>query len=142
MKKVFLTLLTGMLWACNSYEPQPIQLNIDSCDYCKMTIANSQFSAELITQKGRCYKFDDLACMIQFAQSNTVVPYRAFYVNDYLKANHLMAVEKAYLLKGGSISSPMRGNFAAFADEAHQKKMAQQLHAQLMNWSVAYKSYQ
>ncbi|MBS7786607.1 nitrous oxide reductase accessory protein NosL [Flavobacterium sp. CYK-55] len=142
MKKVFLMLLLWSLWSCNGYEPQPIELNIDSCDFCKMTIANSKFSAELITQKGRCYKFDDLACMIQFAQSNTVVPYRAFYVNDYLQDNHLIAVEKAYLLKGGSINSPMRGNFAAFADEANQKKMAQTYQAQLISWSSAYKSYQ
>jgi copper chaperone NosL len=142
MRKVFLMVLLCGLWSCNRFEPQPIELNVDSCDFCKMTISNSKFSAELITQKGRCYKFDDLACMIQFAQSNTVVPYRAFYVNDFLKEHQLMAVEKAYFIKGGSINSPMRGNFAAFADEANQKKMAQTYQAQLMSWSSAYKSYQ
>ncbi|MBS1533758.1 MAG: nitrous oxide reductase accessory protein NosL [Bacteroidetes bacterium] len=142
MKKWFLILPMFLLMACNRNDPQPIKLNVDACDFCKMTISNARFSAELITQKGRCYKFDDLACMIQFAQSNTVVPYRAFYVNDYLKQNHLMTVEKAYFIKGGSINSPMRGNFAAFADQTNQKKYAQQYQAELLNWSAAYKSYQ
>lgn len=142
MKKIFLTLLaTGFLMSCGSKEPKPIKLNADPCDFCKMTISNSKFAAQLITQKGRHYKFDDIACMIQFAKSNTVVPYEAFFVNDYLKDNSFIPVEKSFLLKGGTINSPMRGNCAAFATMGKQQAYQNQLHAKAITWKEVYNSY-
>ncbi|CAM3284728.1 Nitrous oxide reductase [Flavobacterium longum] len=140
--KIFLTLLTTcFLMSCGAKEPKPIKLNADDCDFCKMTISNGKFAAQLITQKGRHYKFDDIACMIQFAKSNTVVPYEAFFVNDYLKDNSFIPVEKSFLLKGGTINSPMRGNCAAFATANEQKEFQTQLHAEAMTWEQVYNSY-
>ena len=133
---VFLSLLS-----CGSNEPKPIKLNVDSCDFCKMTIANGKFSAELITQKGRYYKFDDLACMVQFAKSNTVVAYESFFVNDYLKDNTFIPVEKAYFIKSEKINSPMRGNFAAFASPKEQTEYGKKFEAQSMTWSEVYNAY-
>ena len=78
-KAVFLLFASLVLISCMSGEPKPLQFNSDACDFCKMTIANGQFGAELITEKGRYYKFDDVACLIHFAKSNTVVPYKAFF---------------------------------------------------------------
>lgn len=140
--KIFLTLLaTCFLMSCGSKEPKPIKLNADACDFCKMTISNGKFAAQLITQKGRHYQFDDIACLIQFAKSNTVVPYESFYVNDYLKENTFIPVEKSFLLKGGTINSPMRGNCAAFATVNEQKEFQTQLHAEAMTWEEVYNSY-
>lgn len=140
--KIFLTLLTTcFLMSCGNKEPKPIKLNTDACDFCKMTISNGKFAAQLITQKGRHYKFDDIACLIQFAKSNTVVPYESFYVNDYLKDNSFIPVEKSFLLKGGRINSPMRGNCAAFATVNEQKEFQTQLHAEAMSWEEVYNSY-
>lgn len=133
----FLTLIS-----CDSNEPKPIKINTDSCDFCKMTIANGKFGAELITQKGRYYKFDDLACMVQFAKSNTVVPYQSFFVNDYLEDNMLIPVETAYFIKGGKINSPMRGNVAAFSSAKEQNEFGKKLEAQTITWSEVYNVYQ
>ncbi|WP_333878868.1 nitrous oxide reductase accessory protein NosL [Flavobacterium sp.] len=134
-----ITLLT--LISCGSNEPKPIKLNIDSCDFCKMTIANGKFGAELITQKGRYYKFDDLACMVQFAKSNTVVPYQSFFVNDYLKDNTLISVEAAFFIKSDKLNSPMRGNMAAFSTAAQQGEYTKKLGAQTLTWSEVYNTY-
>lgn len=142
MRTVLLVSLTFLsLISCGSNEPKPIKLNVDSCDFCKMTIANGKFGAELITQKGRYYKFDDLACMVQFAKSNTVVPYQSFFVNDYLKDNTLISVESAFFIKSDKISSPMRGNMAAFSTAAQQSEYAKKLAAQTLTWSEVYNTY-
>ena len=77
MKSLFIVLITFLMVSCGSNEPKPINLNTDMCDFCKMTIANGKFGAELITQKGRYYKFDDVSCMVQFAKSSEV-PAKAF----------------------------------------------------------------
>lgn len=79
--------------------------------------------------------------MIQFAKSNTVVPYEAFFVSDYLNDNSFIPVEKSFLLKGGTINSPMRGNCAAFATVAEQKEFQTKLNAETMTWKQVYNSY-
>ena len=142
MKKTALILIVlSVLFSCASGEPKPLQLNSDTCDFCKMTIANGQFGAELITQKGRYYKFDDVACMIHFAKSNTVVPYKAFFVCDYLKDNTLMAVETSTFLKGGDINSPMHGNAIAFTTKKEAQRYQPQWKAELLTWKELYSSY-
>jgi copper chaperone NosL len=106
----------------------------------KMTISNSKFAAQLITQKGRHYKFDDIACMIQFAKSNTVVPYEAFFVNDYLKDNSFIPVEKSFLLKGGTINSPMRGN-CCFCNNGQTTRISKPTACRSHHLKEVYNSY-
>ncbi len=109
MKRVAFILFTiGVLNSCNSNEPKPIKLNSDSCDNCKMTISNGKFGAELITEKGRHYKFDDISCMVKFAKSGTTIPAKVFFVSDYLQDNTLIAADKAFYLKGRRHQQPNR----------------------------------
>lgn len=130
-----------ILVSCGTDEPKPIKLNADTCDFCKMTISNGKFGAELITEKGRFYKFDDVVCMIQFAKSNTVVPYKSFYIADYSKDNTLIPAEQSFFLKGGTISSPMRGNAIAFSSKNAATEFQVKLNAKLMTWKEIYSSY-
>ena len=41
-----------------SLEPKPIEYGEDQCDACKMRISDSRFGAELVTTKGKIYKYD------------------------------------------------------------------------------------
>jgi len=140
-KSAFLLFASLVLISCVSGEPKPLQLNSDACDFCKMTISNGQYGAELITQKGRYYKFDDVACMIHFAKSNTVVPYKAFFVCDYLMGNTLVPVEKCYFLKGGTINSPMNGNAIAFTSKKEAERYQPKFNATILSWNELYSSY-
>lgn len=142
MKPIALACIAFLsLASCSSKEAKPLKINTDACDFCKMTIVNGKFGAELITQKGRYYKFDDLACMIQFAKSNTVVPYQSFFVSDYLKDNTLIPAETAFFIKSDQINSPMRGNMAALATAAEQSEYAKKFNAKPLNWTEVYNSY-
>lgn len=140
MKSFLILLIIFFVISCNSNRPKPIKLNSENCEFCKMTIANGKFGAELITQKGRYYKFDDVACMLQYTKSNQVLV-KMFFVNDYSKENELIPVEKSFFLKGGTISSPMRGNIAAFASDKEQKNFQPKLNAELMTWEQVYNTY-
>ena len=70
MKKVFYFLLLALTFACAKKGAVPIKLNSDGCDFCKMKIADGKFGAELITEKGRVYKFDDMHCMMNYHKEN------------------------------------------------------------------------
>ncbi len=122
--------------SCGSKEPQPIKLNVDSCDFCKMTIANAQYAAELVTEKGRVYKFDDFSCMIKYTQENSGLPNAKLFVNDYLTANKFIPVEQAFFLKGGAIQAPMGGKIVGFSTNAEAQNYQSKLKAELVNWTA------
>lgn len=119
-------LLLGLM-SCSPRGPEPIKLNSDNCDFCKMTISNGRFAAQTITKKGRIYKFDDVSCMMRYVAEFHNQEYAGHYVSDYLQDNTLIPADKAFYLRGGTINSPMRGNVAAFSSladaDAHQPKL-------------------
>jgi len=134
-------IVAALVLASCAREPKPIKLNADHCDHCKMSISNGQFAGEVITEKGRYYKFDDAACMIQYVKENTKVKYASMFIADYLNANALMPVKNSFFLKGGSIASPMRGDAAAFSSEKQAQEYAEKLKATPMTWDELYQSY-
>ena len=74
--------LVMYLTACNSFNPEPIKLNVDNCEHCKMTVADLRFAAELITEKGRVYKFDDIDCLISYKNEKSLNN-AAYFIADY-----------------------------------------------------------
>jgi copper chaperone NosL len=101
------------LSACANHKPEPIQLNTDNCDYCKMTISNIRFATELLTEKGRVYKFDDMACLLNYRKENSN-PKGSCYISDFIAPNALLKADSLFYISGENVSSPMGGNIAAF----------------------------
>lgn len=139
-KSFFAFALLFTIVSCGTKEPPPIKLNVDSCDFCKMTIANAQYATELITVKGRIYKFDDLSCMIQYAKENSNLSNAKLFVNDYLTPNKFVPVEQAVFLKGGTIHGPMGGKVVGFSNSADAQNYQSKLQAGTINWSTLYNS--
>lgn len=126
--------------SCNTNEPKPIKLNVDNCDFCKMTISNGKFASELITEKGRCYKFDDVSCMIKYAKENSDTKVKNFFVMNYLNDSQFLPVEKAFYLKGETIRGPMGGKVVAFDSNENAIKNQAGFSAEITNWSAIYNS--
>lgn len=114
-KSILVTTFAILFVSCTQTGVTPIKLNKDNCDFCKMTIADGRFGAELITDKGRVYKFDDISCMFRFANGNVKYSYSQRYVNDYSANNILIDANSAFYIYSNKVHSPMGGNVAAFA---------------------------
>src|SRR5436190_14391395 len=101
--------------SCSS-GPEPIKTGIDQCYFCKMTISDARFGAELITTKGKIYKFDDMHCVLSYLKINDAGPgdIRDYYLTDFSGTHRLIPVHTALLLKSDELRSPMGGNVAAF----------------------------
>jgi copper chaperone NosL len=114
-----LILLGGIMFlsSCSSKGPEPVKLNQDTCAYCKMTLTDPHFAAQLVTDKGRHYFFDDMDCMKNFIESNTGVGYDQFYISDYSVPSRFIDIKSAMLFHSDSLRSPMGGNIAAFANK-------------------------
>lgn len=125
---IFLALIfTAVATACSVNDsPQPIALGKDLCEGCKMAITDGKFGCELITDKGRCLKFDDLSCLFHYIGKNQLDDnrIRKIYVGDYMHPETLLDIRTAGLVLGNDIASPMNGGVAAFSDMAVAKKFA------------------
>ncbi len=136
-----LILVSVTLFSCNSNEPKPIKLNSDTCDFCKMTISNGKFASELVTKKGRYYKFDDVSCMIKYTKSNSDLAEAKLFVNNYSNENQFISVEKGFYLLGGSLNAPMGGKVAAFDSDKNATHLLTQFGAEKTTWKVIYDTY-
>ncbi|MGB5288980.1 MAG: hypothetical protein WBN42_10875, partial [Ignavibacteriaceae bacterium] len=56
---VFLLPLLFLLASCGS-KPEPINYGKDECEFCRMQISDNRYGAELVTDKGKVYKFDSI----------------------------------------------------------------------------------
>ena len=136
---VLVVLLSLFAMSCNDFKAEPIRLNSDNCDFCKMSIADGKYGAEVITQKGRIYKFDDIGCMLNYCKENANTKMGAYYVNDFAQDNTLIPAEKAHFLSGGNIQGPMHGGIIAFFKEKEAREFETKLNAKPMNWDVIIK---
>ena len=117
--------------SCQQSGPKDFLLGKDQCDNCRMTITEQKYATQLITQKGRAYKFDDIMCMNMYESSNPDKATNAkTYVIDFPSGKFLEKA-KATFIKGGSIKSPMGGNTQAYQDKAAAQKAAATLGASL-----------
>lgn len=123
------------LQSCNT-GPQPIQAGIDQCSFCKMTVSDTRFTCELITKKGKVYKFDDTHCMIAFANApgTDKSSIRQFYLADFNENTKWLNAENAFLLKSEALKSPMGGNTAAFSNAAEREKAAEHFSGKEVTW--------
>lgn len=107
--------LLGFGTSCTS-EPEPINYGKDACANCKMSIVDNRFGCELVTEKGKAFKFDDLHCLVSYVKINQVNENDLKYlvVSDFLNPPYFLNIKDAYFLKSELFKSPMRGDVAAF----------------------------
>lgn len=126
---IFLILLVG----CDT-GPQPIHFGKDVCDFCKMTIMDKKFGAELVNSKGKAQKFDSGECMVNFLKADLGYIANQCYIVNYENPGELLDAEKAFYLHGGQVQSPMGGNLAAFASKEIAAKFQQELQGEIRGW--------
>lgn len=130
--------LVGMLGLSScSTQPEEIRLGKDNCHFCKMTISDLRFTAEVVSKKGKVYKFDDAHCLLSFLSSGELTDkdQATIYLADYSGSHGWIRAKDAYLLKSEAFQSPMNGNLAAFGVEDSMKKTAAQFNASRASWS-------
>ncbi len=110
--------LLFLLNSCNT-GPEPIIVGKDHCDYCKMPYSDNRFGAEVITDKGKVYKFDDEHCLKSFLKeaANNKDKSNSVYFADFSGDHSLVPAKASFFLKSDSLRSPMGGNVAAFANK-------------------------
>lgn len=123
--KRLLILLCLVAVACDTPGPTPIDYGSDQCTHCKMTISDRKFGAEIISVKGKTYKFDSPECMIgsytqESAESKSNVA--SLWVTNYNNPGELINAKYAYYLQNREFRTPMGLNAAAFKTSADRAR--------------------
>lgn len=140
--KYLLLCVFVVLASCNQ-DVQPINYGKEECAACKMTIMDKQFGAEIISTKGKVYKFDEVVCMIEFLSSQTISEdevNRKLVIN-YEKENDFIDAEHASFYVGEDVHSPMNGNAAAFSTIQNAQKFQNGKQGVIMAWQEVYNKF-
>lgn len=141
-KFAFAATLLAMLFmgGCRP-EAEEIDFGADNCAECKMTIMDAKFAAEIVTKKGRVYKFDDAHCVAHFLERRGVELsdiHQTLFLN-YNNENEFINVNAAEFVVSSQLKSPMGGHSAAFKSTEEAKKKAAELEGSTVtNWATLY----
>ncbi|MES2872825.1 MAG: nitrous oxide reductase accessory protein NosL [Bacteroidota bacterium] len=129
-----------VLASCST-EPQSIAVGKDNCDFCKMTISDARFGAEIITRKSKIYKFDDPHCLKAFLNENKVENdnIAGVYFVGFNKPHSLIDANKAFFLQSPAFKSPMNGNIAAFTSKDTLEKTVLSFYGNTITWEEMQK---
>lgn len=134
-------LLLFFISSCNT-KPQPFAYGKDICDDCKMTIMDAKFGGEIITKKGKIYKFDDAHCLVHFMKQGVVkeadIAQTVFI--DYQNEKNFLDVKSSYFAVSDQLKSPMNSNAACFSTKEIAEQKAKQTNGAIKNWDQLYQS--
>mgnify|MGYP001814081582 CR=1 FL=1 len=125
--------LTLMLISCN-VSPKPIEYGSDGCHFCKMTIVDKIHAAEIVTKKGKVYKFDATECMVNFLKEFDTSEIALFLSNNYIEPEALIDATKATFLISKNIPSPMGAFLTAFKNKVDAEKIQAEKGGKLYTW--------
>lgn len=131
----FFTLIILILSGC-ARQPEPIEYGNDVCDFCRMNITDNKFAAELITKKGKVYKFDSIECLFQFKQ-NAIEDkdnIHSEWVNDFSNPGVLINLKSSFFLKSDVFRSPMGMNVLSFSSEEKLNEIKIKFGGEVLNY--------
>lgn len=131
-----LPFLSFLLFSCST-RPQPFEAGKDNCHFCKMGITDTRFGGELITKKGKVFKFDDLVCLANFVNAGGEDKENISKTLTVLfeKPNEFIDVNKAAFVVSAELKSPMGSNTAGFSNKtAAENFIKSRSDASIINW--------
>src|SRR6478735_6007692 len=133
-----ITMLCLFFVSCTA-APRPIKSGKDACEYCKMTITDPRFAAELITSTGKLFVFDDLHCLKgYYAEHTAKLKDASFYVVDFV-SGELVPSNEVQLVQSEKAHSPMGSNTIAFKNVTDQQQYLQSNSGVPVNWKAIIK---
>lgn len=128
-------LLSLAVAACGGAGPRAVVVGEDVCAYCRMTVGDPRFAAEVVTSTGRVHVFDSVDCLAGYARSAEPGAVRALWVTDASRPGAFVAAEAAGYLLDASLHGPM-GHAVAFANADAAREAQQRLGGRVADWAT------
>ena len=124
-----------LLIACEP-EVQEINYGQDGCSYCRMTIIEELYGSELLTTRGKSYKFDSIECLAAFVARGEVANAKIhdLYFTDFEDAGNLYPLEEMIFVQSKKLKSPMGLNLSAFRTQKTADDVALLYFGETLTW--------
>ncbi|MGB5665818.1 MAG: nitrous oxide reductase accessory protein NosL [Maribacter sp.] len=130
---IFVSIAFLILVSCE-VSPKPIDYGSDGCHFCSMTIVDRQHAAEIVTKKGKAFKFDAVECMVNHLKDIELASIELYFVNDYNAPGELIEARKATYLISKDIPSPMGEYLSAFKTTEDAERLEAENKGKLYSW--------
>ncbi|MBT8380340.1 MAG: nitrous oxide reductase accessory protein NosL [Ignavibacteria bacterium] len=132
---LFLVLTIILFVSCGS-EPEPINYGHDECEYCRMLITDNKYGAELITKKGKIYKYDSIECLINYSLVENLLGDNevTMLVDDFSNPGNFTDARTSSYLHNDNFRSPMGLNVMAFSTEEQRSNFAKENAGSKLSW--------
>ena len=137
---ISITFIAFLFSSC-SVEPVAIEYGKDACHFCKMNIVDSQHAAEIVTKKGKAFKYDAIECMMQNRFNWQEEEIGLFLMTDYSTPGNLINATTAHYLISEGLSSPMGGNLTGFENKADAEKTKEEKGGKVLTWNELKEVY-
>lgn len=135
-KHAFIVIMFFLILVSCSKKTEEINYNSDECDYCTMRISDNKFTAEIITDENKVYKFDSIECLVGFALAKNILDDKSltFFVCDYLNPGNFIDVKKGFFVHNNEFTSPMGLNVQAFSSQSDREKFVKENGGSQISW--------
>ena len=139
--KTFLLLSACCFFLSCSVQPEQIQFGKESCHFCKMTIVDQQHVAQMVSKKGKQFKYDAIECMLNdLSESKNSEAIEIFLVSNYGESTMTNAESATYLISK-KIKSPMGAFLSAFQSQENAKNTWNEMGGKLYSWQEIKQKY-
>ncbi|MCK9400742.1 MAG: nitrous oxide reductase accessory protein NosL [Bacteroidales bacterium] len=136
MKKIFLSAVVILVFVACSVGPEKINYGEDHCVNCEMTIMDKRYGTEIVTAKGKVYKFDSVECLVEYLKGNKVSNenVKLVLVTPFNHPEQLVDASTSQVLHCKNLPSPMGRYLTAFQDEGEALPFREQFGGVLFSW--------
>ena len=131
--------LVGVAFLCLliscKIEPQPIAYGSDQCDFCLMNIVDKTHSAQLVTSKGKQFKFDAIECLVNHLQTVNEEDMAFVLIADFNRPGVMINAESSTFLISEQIKSPMGANLSGLSSIKEAKSLQNEHTGEIFSWS-------
>ena len=96
-----------------------------------------KFAGEIISKKGKIYKFDDAHCLVHFLKAGNIktadISQTVFI--DYENNKNFLDINSLFFVVSPKLKSPMNGNAAAFVDKSSAARIARETDGEIKEWA-------
>ena len=123
------------LAACKP-EMKPIAYGEDKCEFCRMSIVDNQFGCEVVTQKGKAFKFDAVECMVNYLEQRVEdeTKIKLLLTNTYDSPGSMIDAKNCSYLISKNMPSPMGMYLNPFSESSEAIKYQKENSGTIYNW--------
>jgi copper chaperone NosL len=100
-----------------------------------MNIVDRQHAAEIVTKKGKAFKYDAIECMVREIKEKDENEIALFLINDYTAPGKLVDAVSATYLISENLPSPMGANLTGFKNKKDAEIVLKEKNGTLYTWT-------